>query len=135
MTPTTVRLFRFSRLSVRLFLEQDITTAVYLLNHPKPTLGILSSLPMFSRFQNNTHTDGWEILNQLSRFYDLKIIGDNLPEGLDALMIIHPYGLSSELIKQIRDYSFNGGKILLFLDAAAEAPHISAPVTEDYHPI
>ncbi len=124
----------FFPLERQTFLEQDITTAVYLLNHPKPTLGILSSLPMFSRFQNNTHTDGWEILNQLSRFYDLKIIGDNLPEGLDALMIIHPYGLSSELIKQIRDYSFNGGKILLFLDAAAEAPHISAPVTEDYHP-
>ncbi len=125
----------FFPLERQTFLEQDITTAIYLLNHQKPTLGIISSLPMFSRLQDNSYTESWEIIKQLERFYNLKIIRDKFPEEkLNALLIIHPQNLSPELIKQIRDYSFSGGKIMLFLDVAAEAPYINAPQNTDLSP-
>lgn len=113
------------------FIEQDLTEAVYTINNEKKPLGIISSLPLGSQSINNILTQQWEIVNRLNKFYDLKFITrpEEITFDLSALMIVHPQGLTDELADKIKDYSYKGGKILLFVDIAAEAMNNIAPVT------
>lgn len=110
-------------------LEQDLSENIYRLNLQKKKLGILTSLPMFEEVVENVATSKWEIVKQLENFYDIiKIDGKNPQlQNLDALIIAHPLGLSESAQKSILDYSYQGGKILAFLDVAAEAPRIFSP--------
>lgn len=118
------------------FLEQDITEKIYALSHQKKTVGILTSLSLFDKIQeNNVVTQKWEIINQIEEFYDVKII--NKPEdiaGIDVLMIVHPQGLATEMVQEIKNYTLAGGKILAFSDVAAEAPRIYSPENNDLNP-
>ncbi len=119
------------------FLEQDITQKIHLLSKPKKELGIITSLPIFDTAVNdNMITQKWQIIRELEDFYNLNIIKDaaDFPEKLDVLMIIHPQNLSSELIEKIKDYSVNGGKALVLLDAAPEAPRIFSPINQELTP-
>lgn len=119
------------------FLEQDITQKIHLLSKPKKELGIITALPIFdTAVSNNIVTQKWEIIRELEDFYNLKIIKDaaDFPEKLDILMIVHPQNLSPELIEKIKDYSVNGGKALVLLDAAPEAPRIFSPVNQELTP-
>lgn len=113
-------------------LEQDLTEAIYILNHQKKTLGILTSLPMFEEVIENVASPQWEIINQLQKFYNIRRIDNhhNNLEDLDALLIAHPQNLSQDTIKNIKKYSKNGGKVLAFFDIAPEAIRIFAPSTD-----
>ncbi|MBE6445103.1 MAG: DUF4340 domain-containing protein [Alphaproteobacteria bacterium] len=117
-------------------LEQDLAEAIYKLEHKKPILGIISSLPLADSVIENVATQEWEIFKILREYYDLKIINETdrkLPK-LDVLMIAHPRKLNEELKKNIIDYSLSGGKILAFFDVATEAKQIFAPTTEEFKP-
>ncbi len=116
------------------YIEQDITENLYLLNHQKPTLGIITSLPMFDHVIENVATQQWEIITLLQKFYNLRIITpENLNfHNLDALLIAHPRNMTPEMEDAITLYTHNGGKILAFFDIAAEAPQIFSPVSEEY---
>ncbi len=114
------------------FIEQDLTEAIYLLGHTKPKLGLLTSLPLDEEMIANVVTPRWEVLNQLSRFYEIIAISntqDNL-DDIDVLMIAHPQDLSEELINKIEDYSLKGGKVLAFFDIAPEALPLVGPLTQ-----
>lgn len=119
------------------FLEQDITQKIHLLSKPKKELGIITSLPIFdTAVNNNMITSKWQIIRELEDFYNLNIIKNaaDFPEKLDVLMIVHPQNLPSELIERIKDYSVNGGKALVLLDAAPEAPRIFSPINQELSP-
>lgn len=119
------------------FAEQDLTEAVYRLNRPKRKLGIITSLPMYEDVIENVATPKWEILNQLGKFYKITNIDNTNPQditGQDALLIAHPLGLSAELEQNILKYSYQGGKIFLALDVAAEAPRLFSPTTQQLKP-
>ena len=112
------------------FIEQDLTEAFYRLGRKKPKLGLLTSLPMGDEMIGNVVTPRWEVLNQLSRFYDVVAISntqDNL-DNIDILMIAHPQDLSEELIGKIKEYSLKGGKVLAFFDIAPEALPLVGPL-------
>lgn len=112
------------------FIEQDLTEAVYLLNGTKGKLGLISSLPLNSKTIENVITPRWEIMNQLDKFYNTTEITQPeqlQKENFDVLMIVHPTDLSPEFAQAIIDYSYKGGKILLFVDIAAEAVRNFAP--------
>lgn len=117
-------------------LEQDLTQPLYLLNHHKKNLGILTSLPMFEEVIENVASPQWEIINQLKNFYNIVRINpqDNFIPKLDVLMLAHPRNLSPQMLQALKDYSLMGGKILAFFDVAAEAPLIFAPVKEELKP-
>lgn len=118
-------------------MEQDLTQALYLLNHRRSKLGLITSLPMFEQIIENVATPKWEIINQLQQFYDITPISDdNLLDlnNIDALMIAHPQKMSNDMQQAIRNYSYRGGKILAFFDIAAEAPRIFAPVSQTLSP-
>ncbi len=116
------------------FIEQDLTEAIYLLQHKKPNLGLITSLPMTERVLHNVATPEWEIIKQLKRFYNLIYLPqDDLSlDKVDVLMIAHPRTLSSQAIDEIKKYSDMGGKILAFFDIATEALQNIAPTTEDF---
>lgn len=118
------------------FLEQDLSESIYLLDHKKPTLGIISSLPIYDTSIENVVTQKWEIINRLEKFYNIKAIDNQNPsiENLDILMLIHPRNMSEELITNIKNYSNNGGKSLVLLDVAAEASRNFAPSMEELAP-
>lgn len=117
-------------------IEQDLTQTLYLLHHTKKKLGIITSLPMFATEIDNMVTSEWEITKQLSKTYeivDIKADDIALPD-IDVLMLAHPRNLSPELLNAIKNYSYKGGKILAFMDIAAEAPLIFAPMKEPLAP-
>ena len=49
-------------------------------------------------------------------------------------MIINPQNPDKKLIEKIKRYSLDGGKVLLILDNAAEAPRLFSPVNHEYVP-
>lgn len=114
------------------FTEQDLTEAFYRLGRSKPKLGLITSLPVYEDMIANVVTPKWEILNQLSRFYDVVSLSEQYNDlsDIDILMIAHPRNLSEETLAKIRDYSFRGGKILAFFDIAAESLQLTGPLTE-----
>ncbi len=116
------------------FLEQDLTEAIYLLNHKKKDIGILSTLPIFDTDKANMVMPRWEMLNQIEKFYNIKSISKptDIKQDLSALIIIHPRDLNPDMIAKIREYANQGGKILAFLDIATDSERIYAPVQEKF---
>lgn len=114
-------------------LEQDLTSAIYSLSHQKKNLGIISTVPIFDNVIENVVTSRWEIINQLEKFYNVSSIEkpEQINQKLDALMVIHPRDFSPEMITALRNYSYKGGKIMLFTDVAADASRIFSPASEE----
>lgn len=115
-------------------LEQDLTEAIYRLNHQKQEIGIISTLPVFGRVIGNVATSKWEIINQLEKLYNVKSIdnAEQISSKLKALIIIQPLDFDEDMLTAIKNYSRNGGKILLFADIAADSQRLSGPVTEGF---
>ena len=121
-------------------LEQDITTKIYELGHPRKTLGIISGLPIFGESSVGGQvisSDPWQIIALLEKNYRLHNI--EKPEDFDefkfdVLMMFYPHDLSKEMIEKIKDYSRHDGKILLVLDPANEASRLYAPATGPLKP-
>lgn len=119
------------------FLEQDITQKIFELTHPRKNLGIITSLPVFDTvMNNNVVSQKWQIIKQIEELYQIKNIktAGDFPDNLDVLMIINPQNPSPEMIDRIKRFSLDGGKVLLILDNAAEAPRIFSPINHEYVP-
>jgi len=121
------------------FLEQDLTSKIFELSHTKPTIGIISGLPVF---ESSGSEDGssisqkWEIINQIEKLYttkEIKSAADFTPD-ISVLMLIHPHDLKPELIESITDFTNRGGNSLVLLDTTPEAPRIFSPLNNEYIP-
>ncbi len=124
------KIIPFLPLERQSYIEQDITEAVYAINNNRPLLGILSYLPVNSESINNIVTPRWELLNRLDNFYNIRMINrpEDITQDFKAIMIIHPKHPSEAMVKALQNYSYQGGKILLFVDIASEALNNLAPV-------
>ena len=105
------------------FLEQDIIENIYLLNHKKLKLGILTSLPMMGEMVGNGRiTAPWQIVDLLRKYYDVvKIKSSDDIKKVDLLLMVHPQNMSPELEEAVYNFSISGGKILAFFDVMAES--------------
>jgi len=116
------------------FLEYDVMRLVQSIGKvKKPTIGLLSSLPLSGGGVNPADprqpAEPWQIYLQLKQLYQVKDIATTdpaLPDGLDALVIVHPRELSTDMLRSIDDYALKGGRILAFLD-----PHCEAQPSQD----
>lgn len=118
------------------YLEQDITERVYMLYHKKKTLGLISSLPVFDTpYAGGYVSPRWDIMDEIEKLYDIRIVSkaEDIAK-IDLLMIVHPLNLSREVVDAIKKYSEFGGKTLLLLDTAAEAPRIFSPNNIEFYP-
>ena len=117
-------------------LNQDIIQSIYELSHTKKTVGILSSLPLYGQILDKKQiVPKWAIVQEIEKTYRVKQI--QRPEdlsGIDVLMIVHPQKLSQEMIQALAQYTIRHGRLLIFLDTAAEAKRLYSPINERFSP-
>ncbi len=103
-------------------LEYDITKLIYNLANPeKPTIGILSSLPLQGDEQTGAET--WTIVKNMHEFFQVEILSEKIPAidpDIDVLMLVHPKNLQEPTLYAIDQYLLRGGKAFVFIDPLAE---------------
>jgi ABC-type uncharacterized transport system involved in gliding motility auxiliary subunit/ABC-type transport system involved in cytochrome c biogenesis permease component len=108
------------------FLEYRIARLIREVARPvRPVIGLLSTLPM-----GPIEADGsamphpaWTVDDELRDHYDVRDIlpdASALPAHLDALVILHPRGLSADLVQSIGRYVSHGGRALIAVDPDAQ---------------
>ncbi len=108
------------------FLEYDLAKMVYTLGSPKKrTVGLLTSLPMTAGYDPATQSmrEAWVIYDQLQQLFDVQTIdpaGGELPEDIEALVLVHPRNISDSLKYQIDQFVLGGGRAIVFVDPFAE---------------
>ena len=108
------------------FLEYDVARVIHQLAEPKKkVVGLVTTLPMGGSFdpQSGSARQPWIVDAELAELFDLKSIAPTateLPAGLDALVVVHPKGLSPALSYAIDQYVVHGGHLLLAVDPDAQ---------------
>jgi ABC-type uncharacterized transport system involved in gliding motility auxiliary subunit len=111
------------------FLEIDLTKMVTSLSRPKRrVVGLLSTLPMEGdAMMGRGQPVAWAIVDQLRQSYDLRTLGPDttvIPADVDALMLVHPAGLSDRALYAVDQFALGGGRLLVFLDPHSDAASI-----------
>ncbi|PWN56416.1 Gldg family protein [Abyssibacter profundi] len=136
-----VQVIPFFQLNQESLLEYDLAKLIYQLSQQfKPTLGLISGLDMGGSFNPQTMQPGreWMLLDQLRQFFLVEEIdagAESLPEDIESLMVVHPAGLSDELLYAIDQFVLGGGGTLVFVDPFAEtAAQSSMGMADDPKP-
>ena len=111
-------------------LEYDITRAIARVFAPeKPTVGILSALPVFGEMGNPMMmqqmgqpggTPPWTLIGQLKQDFNVKRIemtADKIDDDVNVLVVIHPKEITDRTQFAIDQFVLRGGKLIAFLDA------------------
>ena len=107
------------------FLEYDVARLIQQLAAPaRKAVGLISTLPMSTGVDpSGGMRPGWVIDAQLRELYAVKAIAADataLPDGLDALVVVQPKGLTPALYYAIDQYVLGGGRLLLCIDPDAQ---------------
>ena len=114
------------------FLEYDVVKLIYTLANPKkPVVAWLSTIPMSESFDQRSGQvrPPWAVYAQLEQLFDLRQVDANAPkidQDVNALVVVHPKGLSPATQWAIDQYALRGGHILLFVDPVADADPATA---------
>lgn len=114
------------------FLEYDVVKLIYTLANPKkPVVAWLSTIPMSESFdpRSGQPRPAWAVYSQAEQLFDLRQLPNTATQidaDVNALVIIHPKGLSPATQWAIDQYALRGGHILLFVDPLAEADQSGA---------
>lgn len=116
-------------------MEQDLTEAVYLLEHKKKKVGLLTSLPILSSSEGSVFMQSWQIADEIAKFYNITKISkaEDIDNSIDVLIMAHPNKMPKDLEDAVYNYSINGGKVLAFFDVAPEALRLVGPQKELWH--
>ena len=100
------------------FIEYDLVQALStLIQRDTPKLGIISPLLPSTAAENDR--EGLSFLGELKRIYDLAIIPffkTEIPEDLDALMILDASILRPEMLFAIDQFVMTGGSLIVMID-------------------
>lgn len=108
-------------------LEYQLARLVYTLANPsKPTVGLISGLPMSGGFDPTTQQprQPWAIAAQIQQLFDLRTLmsaNQLIDSDIDLLMVVHPKNLTAATLYAIDQYILGGGRAILFVDPYAEA--------------
>lgn len=114
------------------FLEYDISKLIHgLVQQSKPTVGILSTLPVQSELDMQTYQTipAWVIIGQIEQLYatqNIAVDEEMLPQDIELLLLIHPKGLSEEMLYAIDQFVMKGGRLIAFLDPLAEQEQLGS---------
>jgi ABC-type uncharacterized transport system involved in gliding motility auxiliary subunit len=115
-----------------MFLEYEISQLIDRLARPKrEVVGLISTLPVTNQVNPQTFQTepGWQSILSLEDTVTLESIdvsAEEIPEGLAALVLIHPKSLSDEMKTALVRYLASGGKVIAFLDPLAEMDRAAA---------
>ena len=105
-------------------LEYDINNLIYqALSPAKPTVGLLSSLSVDGGYGQAGPLDPWVSIDQLQQGFTMQKLSNDLeqiPEDIDALLLLHPADLGPKTLYAIDQYVLGGGKLVAFLDPYSE---------------
>lgn len=108
------------------FMEYDISKIIYTLANPKkPTVGLISSLPLQGKIDPMTgkNDSSWGVYQYMQSLFDVRLIDPGfieIDEDIDTLMIVHPKNLSEDSQYAIDQFVLKGGRVLLFVDAHSD---------------
>jgi len=109
------------------FLEYDIAKLISSLSTAqRSVVALYSSLPLAPGYDpaSGQASDGWVIDNELNQLFELRRlqlpISDIAPD-VDALVLVHPKGLSDDSLYAIDQFVLRGGKLLALVDPYSEA--------------
>ncbi|HEX3627124.1 MAG TPA: Gldg family protein [Verrucomicrobiae bacterium] len=110
-------------------LEYDITRAITEVLEPqKPTIGIMSALPVFGeqpnpemqmQMPNQQGTPPWTLVQQLQQDFNVQQVPmdtDKIDDSIGTLMVIYPAGISEKAEYALDQFVLRGGKLIAFLD-------------------
>ena len=109
-------------------LEYDLTRAIVRSETPeKPTIGLMSPLPVFGMPSNpmmqqmgQQGSQPWTIVNELKNDFNVKRVGmdvDKIDDDIKLLLVIAPKDISDKAQYAIDQFIMRGGKLVAFLDA------------------
>lgn len=109
------------------FLEYDVVKLIHSLAvNKKPVVGVITSLNMGGGFDaaSRSTTEGWAVYQELGDIFDLRLLNPEvtkeLPQDMEALMLVHPKLLSDDLQYAIDQFVLRGGRLAVFVDPIAE---------------
>ena len=104
------------------YLEYDLTRMVLRLSRPsEPKIGVIDRLGLFGNRQTGQRPAA--SIERMAEDFDLVQLDPDvtaIPDGLDALVVIHPHDLTQSALYAIDQYAIRGGPVLVFLDVFAE---------------
>jgi len=109
-------------------LEYDLARAIVRAANPeKPTIGVMSPLPVFGMPSNpmmqqmgQQGSQPWAIVTELKNDFTVKRIGmdaDKIDDDIKLLVVIAPKDITDKAQYAIDQFIMRGGKLLAFLDA------------------
>src|SRR5262249_13569612 len=108
------------------FLEYDVASLIHRLGTTKkPTLGLISALPIDANFDQQTGRmlQGWASIEQLREQLQVRTLATDIAtidKDLDVLMVVHPKELPPKTLYAIDQYVMRGGKLIAFVDPQSE---------------
>jgi ABC-type uncharacterized transport system involved in gliding motility auxiliary subunit len=120
-------------------LEYNLSRAIHEVTREKPLqIGVFSSLPIFGEPMNpmfmmqsmQRPTPPWLVIQQMRQMFGLtqiESLEENLPEGLDVLMLVHPKDLSEQALYRIDQHVVRGGKLIVLVDPLCFTEQLNAP--------
>ncbi|MDH5749846.1 MAG: Gldg family protein [Rhodospirillales bacterium] len=110
------------------FIEYDLTKLIYTLANPKkPVVGLLSTIPITggpgNPMMGGRPTPAWRVMDQIKEFFEVNDLGqeiESVPDTIDLLMLVHPWGLTDKTLYAIDQFVMAGGRVLAFVDPNPE---------------
>jgi ABC-type uncharacterized transport system involved in gliding motility auxiliary subunit len=104
------------------FLEYEVMKLISQVNNPeRVVVGLLTELDIDGGFDpmSGQSTQPWMIMDLIRQLYEVRRVdlsGDSIDTDIDMLMIVHPEGLSQQILYAVDQHLMRGGEALVFLD-------------------
>ena len=90
----------------------------------RPRIGIMSSLPVLAEpsspfMSSSRRSQDWRFVTELKKSYEVVSVPmavDQIPEGIDTLMLIHPKEISERSLYAVDQFVLKGGRLIAFVD-------------------
>ena len=115
------------------FLEYEFIKMITKVDNPdRQVVGLLTELDIDGGFNPiaGQATQQWIVMDLIRQLYEVRRIDitlDAIDEEIDILMIVHPQGLSQQLLYAIDQHVLRGGKAIVFLDPNADSRVTRSP--------
>ena len=109
------------------FLEYEFMKLISKVNNPDlQVVGLVTQLDIDGGFDPiaGQATQQWMIMDIIRQLYAVQrvdLTAAEIDEEIDILMIVHPEGLSEQMLYAIDQFMMRGGKAMLFLDPSADS--------------
>lgn len=104
------------------YLEYDLTRLIARLAQPTvPKVGIIDGLNLLG--DPATQRRPAAVITRIAKDYELVPVFPDataIPDGVSALLVIHPFNLTPSALYAIDQFAIRGGGVMVFLDAIAE---------------